>query len=229
MNELSTVGELPPPANTGNNKREHGSDSPISTAPTPPDSLRQSSSPALSDAQRPIAGRRSLGTTPTPSHPTSQAPSVSSPSPAVIAGGLATPDIAGGGVQLLNNMTMQTLSAASSSSSSNPPWMTDSANGIVQAPLPFGGNMPNLNIFDLFQTDPSMFNMLDSTFTQQQDSGAQQVQQQQRSQPQQPQAQKPGPWQISDPTANMPEMIMPLESTLGDTLQMWNEAPMGFE
>lgn len=223
LNELASVGELPPAENANNNKRERGSDSPmssaISSAPSPADSFRQSSSPALSDPRRPIAGRRSLGSTPTLS--VSQAPSVasSSTSPSNVPGGLprgseplATPDIARGGMQLMNDGSLSGMVPS-------PTWIGSPSDGISQTPLPFGNATPNLNIFDLFQSDPSMFGMLDSTFTQ--DAQQAQPQAQQKSQ---------SSWAMSDPTAHMPEMIMPLEGTaIGDALQMWTDAPIGFE
>ena len=110
-------------------------------------------------------------------------------------------------MQLINDISVPGMPTS-------PSWMPNSSDGIDQSHLPFGSHTPNLNIFDLFQSDPSMFNMLDSTFPQ----DAQQAQQQQ------PPAQKlQSPWSITDPT------ITPLEGAIGDALQMWSDAPLGFE
>lgn len=145
LNELACAGEIPvdkatpPPSN----KRERGADSPASSHSSP------SLTHAPDGAARIIAGRRNLGAVPAT---TAASASVgnnnnnsNAPSPAAGSSQAA----AAGGLPATNSMGLPWTPSADVSGSQQ-----------HQQQNLFSPNaMPNLNIFDLFQNDPQLFNV----------------------------------------------------------------------
>ena len=174
LNELACAGDIPldkatPPPN---NKRERGSDSPISNEASP-----SPSQVPIQDGARPVAGRRNLS-----------AFSSSFSAHAAASSGLPydTEQLSRANPELVPNLHTSGVNGAGNNNNNNNnnslsvPWLssTQVPGGGGGAPPPTGSNsvdqmfgtssnvngMPNLNIFDLFQSDPQMFNvpMLDN-------------------------------------------------------------------
>ena len=159
LNELACAGEIPvdkatpPPSN----KRERGSDSPVSTASSPP------AAATPPDGPRPIASRRNL-----PS-------GVTTPAGSQIAGAGGLPyDTAYLGSANLEMVAGMMPPATSSNMGGQ--WVTQQQTQTQTVPVPGVGSsstadaqqqniytsqtaMPNLNIFDFFQSDPQLFSM----------------------------------------------------------------------
>lgn len=187
------------------NKRERGSDSPVSNGSS-------THLPSLNpDGSRPIAGRRSIGMGNIP-----QAPS---PSDVAGVGGLpydtehlarANPDMIPG-MQGHGNMEMQWMQHGGSAASGQQQLFgpgTAGANG--------PNAMPNLNIFDLFQTEQQLFNVPmmgqgpagaeGSTFN----GGSRGAMQQEGG-------------------GYAPQMDSAAMASMNEALQMWSSAPTSFE
>ncbi|KAL5525563.1 hypothetical protein ACEPAG_6899 [Sanghuangporus baumii] len=220
LNELACAGEIPvdkatPPAT---NKRERGSDSPVST----------SSSPKINpshDGPRPVAGRRSINSTPG----VAQAPS---PAGSQIAGAGGLPydtaylasanlEMVAGMSPTANNMGLPWSSSQqqpqASASNACPNNLADTQQNMFASQTA----MPNLNIFDFFQSDPQLFNMpiMDQGYVPSICASSQQQQQQQ-----------PGvPVDKAAPYGNNYGPIDGQIPSVNEALQMWSTAPTSFD
>lgn len=219
---MASVGDLP--IDRSNNKRERGADSPLSNASSPGNTGQLPSLSGPPGTHRPIAGRRSIGSTSALPSGSSRSPSVMSSmaSPAATQNGLpyGSRQLASGSAELggLPTGDMSWLNHGNSPANSATPASTHGTDLGPQTPM-FGGNsMPNLNIFDLFQSDASqMFNMpmLDQNFS-------------------------PGMTATQPhkaPSFGTPEADVAAQAfgslagvgSVNEALQMWSSAPSGFE
>lgn len=224
LNELAWAGDIPvdkatPPPN---NKRERGADSPASNGSSP----TLSQTPMNPDGSRLIAGRRSLGSV--QGTGVAKAPSPAASSLAARAGGLPydTEYLARANLELVagmpatnNNMELPWLSASQPQAQAS----SSSVLGGGQQPI-FAPNaststnaMPNLNIFDLFQTEPQLFNMptMEQGYVPNMSTSA-------------------GPSADATPPygGRLPENFGQMDGSMppvNEALQMWSSAPTSFE
>ena len=233
LNELACAGDIPvdkttPPPQS--NKRERGADSPASTGSSPGLSQRHINP----DGSRPIAGRRGLGSVSAVSTAgVAKAPSPGSSSLAAGAGGLPydTEYLARANLEFVAGMpaTNNGMELSWLSTSQTPQAQSMPASGVAgsqqQQPAYSSGastsanSMPNLNIFDLFQTEPQLFNMptMDQGYV-----------------PNMAAPQQAGP--SADATSSyggrLPENYGQMEGSVpsvNEALQMWSSAPTSFE
>ena len=226
---MASVGDIPlDKSSTPSNKRERGADSPLSAAS--PGGSQLSVPSTLDPATRPIAGRRSVSSIP------ACLPTIPQTASSVAAqemrpfGTNHLPASKGGilpGVPPSNNVPLSWMHPQSN----QPPAVGTSADVFTST------GMPNLNIFDLFQSDSQMFNMsmVDQTSFNEMPAG------QAQPAPQQHQQQVVGVQKIPqryDPTtmdhaAQLQEAFGALDgsmpSVVNEALQMWSSAPTSFE
>ncbi|KAI5115861.1 hypothetical protein M0805_001580 [Coniferiporia weirii] len=231
LNELACAGDIPVDKGTPpSNKRERESDSPISNGSSP--ALSQMVPPIIPESARAIAGRRSFGSL--PGHPTSQPKALPVVSTSTAGSNRATynteqlahtkNNMVGGP----GNVPLSWMPAHTSQHGAPMPHGAGAGNpaGFGDQTSVFSQNaMPNLNIFDLFQSDPQMFNMpmMGQNFTPGMPPAGPGMH-----------AEKVGPYgqPISGPPGNIqegygqPDGPMP---PVNEALQMWSSAPTSFE
>ncbi|THH04869.1 hypothetical protein EW145_g5209 [Phellinidium pouzarii] len=216
LNELACAGDIPVDKGTPpSNKRERGADSPV---PNPSPDLSQMSVPSMSDNTRPVAGRRSIGTTASGLSP--QVPLAGSSSNAG-AGGLpyGTEQLAHTKPELVHgsdNVSLPWMPSQPSSSSALGTGDVNSGN-LSQESIFTSSAMPNLNIFDLFQSDPFNESMMEQGFMSSAPQGSRGDS-------------KFG--QSMDASGNITEEYGQLDGSMAsvdEALQMWSSAPTSFE